>query len=90
MARPDYLICLECESEVEDFIWRDGEIRRASCDVCGNSDTDAFSLPEDFGQDLDDEEEEGAGAEETDEEEAEYIDDYEDYEDEDEDEEEEE
>ena len=48
MARPDYLICLECESEVEDFIWRDGEIRRATCEVCGNSDVDAFSLPEEF------------------------------------------
>jgi translation initiation factor 2 beta subunit (eIF-2beta)/eIF-5 len=53
MARPDYLICLECESEVEDFIWRDGEIRRATCEVCGNADTDAFSLPEDYGQNID-------------------------------------
>lgn len=85
MARPDYLICLECESEVEDFIWRDGEIRRASCEVCGNSDTDAFSLPEDYGQDADEDAE--VEDEEVDDEEAEYLDDYEDY---DEDEEEEE
>lgn len=78
MARPDYIICLECESEVEDFSWREGEIRKAVCDVCGNNDPDAFSLPEDF--------------EETDEIEAEeddYEDEYEDYAD-DEDEEEEE
>jgi hypothetical protein len=74
MARPDYLICLECESEVEDFIWRDGEIRRATCEVCGNSDTDAFSLPEDFEQDMDDELDEGE--DEEDEEDAEYLDDY--------------
>jgi hypothetical protein len=68
MARPDYLICLECESEVEDFTWRDGEIRRAACEICGNADPDAFSLPEDFEQNLDEEIEEG---EEEDEEELE-------------------
>ncbi len=77
MARPDYLICLECESEVEDFIWRDGEIRRAACEVCGNTDADAFSLPEDFEQDL-------AGDEdESDEDDAsgkdQYLEDYDDY-----------
>ncbi|MDD5562574.1 MAG: hypothetical protein PHQ91_02560 [Thermoanaerobaculaceae bacterium] len=83
MARPDYLICLECESEVEDFIWRDGEIRRATCEVCGNSDVDAFSLPEEFEQEDDeealDEDEEADGDPE----------DYEDEEEEEEDEEEE-
>lgn len=72
MARPDYLICLECETEVEDFMWRDGEIRRATCEVCGNTDTDAFALPEDFEQDTDDEVDE----EDDEDEEAEYIDDY--------------
>ena len=56
MAKPDYIICLECESEVDDFTWRDGEIRRASCDVCGNNDPDAFALPEDFEQDFEDDE----------------------------------
>jgi len=77
MARPDYLICLECESEVEDFIWRDGEIRRATCEVCGNSDTDAFSLPEDFEQDMDEEVEDEEGEEDEEEdEEAEYLEDY--------------
>jgi len=80
MARPDYLICLECESEVEDFIWRDGEIRRATCEVCGNSDADAFALPEDFEQDVDEDEAE----EEEDDEEAEYLDDYDELEDEEE------
>jgi len=77
MARPDYLICLECESEVEDFIWRDGEIRRAACEVCGNTDADAFSLPEDFEQDLtaeDDEAEEDESSEKD-----EYPEDYDDY-----------
>ena len=31
MAKPDYIICLECEAEVEDFSWRDGEVRRVAC-----------------------------------------------------------
>ena len=73
MARPDYLICLECESEVADFIWRDGEIRRATCEVCGNSDADAFSLPEDFEQDMEDDLED---EEDEDDEDAEYLEDY--------------
>ncbi|HVN31691.1 MAG TPA: hypothetical protein VMT45_06860 [Thermoanaerobaculaceae bacterium] len=87
MARPDYLICLECESEVEDFIWREGEIRRATCEVCGNSDVDAFSLPEEFEQDMDEEiEDEEDEEDEEKDEESEYVEDY----DEDEEEEEEE
>jgi len=85
MARPDYLICLECESEVEDFTWRDGEVRRVTCDVCGNTDTDAFSLPEDYDQGVAEEDEEAEGAElEDEEEEEEYLDDYEDEEEEEE------
>ena len=56
MARPDFIICLECESELEEFTWREGEIRRATCAVCGNADHDAFSLPEDYEQDILDEE----------------------------------
>ncbi len=78
MAKPDYLICLECESEVEDFTWRDGEVRRAVCEVCGNSEADAFSLPEEFDQEVDEDEDE------EDAEEAEYAEDYDDLEDEEE------
>ena len=85
MARPDYLICLECESEVEDFIWRDGEIRRATCEVCGNSDVDAFSLPEEFEpeddeEDVDDEQDEEDDLEEYDDEEDDDSEDEEDQE----------
>lgn len=71
MARPDYIICLECESEVEDFTWRDGEIRRATCEVCGNSDPDAFALPEEFEELMGEEEEE----EDWEEEDEEFLDD---------------
>ena len=74
MPRPDYLICLECESEVDGFTWREGEVRKAACEVCGNSDPDAFALPEDFDQDTEEEEEEG-------EDEEELIEDYDDFED---------
>jgi len=88
MARPDYLVCLECESEVEDFVWREGEIRRATCEVCGNSDVDAFSLPEEFEQDMDEEVEDAEDEEDEedeDDEESEYPDnDNEDEEDEEE------
>lgn len=80
MARPDYLICLECESDVEDFLWRDGEIRRATCEVCGNSDIDAFSLPEEFEPEDDEKEDEDL----EDEEEDEDLDDYEEEEEEEE------
>ncbi len=73
MAKPDYIICLECESEVDEFTWRDGEIRRAACDVCGNNDPDAFALPEDFEQDFEDDD--------GDEDEEEYLDDLEEDED---------
>jgi hypothetical protein len=82
MARPDYLICLECESEVEDFIWRDGEVRRATCEVCGNSDVDAFSLPEEFEPEDDEKEDEDLEDEEGD------LDDYEEEDDEEDEEEE--
>ena len=40
MGRPDYIICLECESEVDQFSWWEGEVRKAVCDVCGNNDPD--------------------------------------------------
>ena len=81
MARPDYIICLECESEVEDFTWREGAIQRASCEVCGNTDSDAFSLPEDFDQEFDAEEEDDEALEaedKKDEEDDDYVDDLDD------------
>ena len=81
MARPDFIICLECEAEIEDFTWRDGEIRKAACEVCGNADPDAFSLPEDFEQDLEFDEE---FEDEDEEDEDEFKDSDEDEEDEDE------
>ena len=85
MARPDHLICLECEAEVADFVWRDGEIRRATCEVCGNGDADAFSLPEEFDQAIDEDSELEEDNEEEDDEEDKHLDDYDDFEDQDQD-----
>jgi len=75
MARPDYIVCLECQNEVEDFTWRDGEIRKATCDVCGNADPDNFALPEDYEEGYEDDE----GYEEV-EDEDEVADDYDEFE----------
>ncbi len=80
MARPDFVICLECESEVEDFVWREGEIRRVSCEVCGNTDPEAFSLPEDFDPNIGEDPEEDELAEDEDS----LLKDYDDFEEEEE------
>jgi hypothetical protein len=79
MARPDYIVCLDCQAELDKFTWREGEVRKAVCDVCGNNDPEAFSLPEDFEQD-----EETVSEEDED-----FEDEYEDYADDEEEEEEE-
>ncbi len=74
MPRPDYIVCLECQSEVEDFNWREGEIRKATCEVCGNAEPDAFALPEEFEQGYQDD----ADLEDFEDDEAdEYLDDIE-------------
>ena len=45
MARPDYIICLECEGEVEDFTWREGAIQRALIiDLDVHPDNDVLGL----------------------------------------------
>jgi hypothetical protein len=89
MAKPDYIICLECQAEVEDFSWRDGEVRRVACDVCGNTDPDTFSLPEDYDAGSVEQEDEEALEEEDEEEDDEDVDDYRKREDDEEEEEEE-
>ena len=39
---PDYLICLECESPVYTFEWKDDKVSEAICNVCGNEDASQF------------------------------------------------
>lgn len=45
---PDYLICLECESPIYVFEWKDGTVKEAICDVCGNDDPQQFATEEEY------------------------------------------
>lgn len=45
---PDYLICLECESPVYVFEWKEGEVKEAICDVCGNDDVQNFATEDEY------------------------------------------
>ena len=45
---PDYLICLECESPVYVFEWRDGVVKEAICTVCGNDDVQEFATEDEY------------------------------------------
>lgn len=46
MAEPDYIICLECESPLYVFDWRDERILGAVCMTCGNEDPALFATEE--------------------------------------------
>jgi hypothetical protein len=48
MGQPDYLICLECETPVYVFEWREGRVVEALCPMCGNDDPAAFASEEDL------------------------------------------
>ena len=45
---PDYLICLECESPVYIFEWKDGHCTEALCEICGNEDNAAFATEDEW------------------------------------------
>jgi len=45
---PDYLICLECESPVYTFEWKDGNVKEALCDICGNEDPEQFATEDEY------------------------------------------
>ncbi len=48
MSTPDYVICLECETPVYIFEWRDGKVIEALCTMCGNEDTSSFATEDEF------------------------------------------
>ena len=48
MAQPEYLICLECETPVYVFEWRDGHVLDVTCPVCGNEDPVSFATEEEM------------------------------------------
>ena len=45
---PDYLICLECESPVYVFEWRDGIVKEAICTMCGNDEPQQFATEDEY------------------------------------------
>ena len=48
MPSPEYVVCLECETPVYSFEWRDGEVKECVCEVCGEDDPTQFAAPDDF------------------------------------------
>ncbi len=48
MALPEYVICLECETPVYVFEWREGRVSEATCPMCGNDDPAAFATEEEM------------------------------------------
>ena len=45
---PDYLICLECESPVYVFEWREGKVKEALCTTCGADDPAGFATEDEY------------------------------------------
>ncbi len=48
MARPEYLICLNCESPTYIFEWKADEVLEAYCETCTSEEVDQFLTPDDF------------------------------------------
>lgn len=47
MERPEYMVCLECESPCYTFEF-EGKLTEILCTVCGNEDLELFATPDDF------------------------------------------
>ena len=45
---PDYLICLECESPTYVFEWKEGVVKEAICEMCGNDDPQNFATEDEY------------------------------------------
>ena len=48
MERPDYLVCLECETPCYTFETLGPKITEILCTACGNEDVELFATPEEF------------------------------------------
>ena len=48
VAEPDYLICLECETPVYVFDWREGRVLEVVCPTCGNEDPGNFATEDEI------------------------------------------
>lgn len=48
MSTPEYIICMECETPVYEFTWKEGEVVEAECFACGNDNPEQFITEEDY------------------------------------------
>jgi uncharacterized Zn finger protein (UPF0148 family) len=48
VAEPEYLICLECDTPVYVFEWREGRLSEVVCPVCGNEDLASFATEDEI------------------------------------------
>jgi len=48
VARPEYLICLNCEAPSYVFEWENDEVIEAYCELCTSEEVDQFLTQEDF------------------------------------------
>ena len=48
VPEPEYLICLDCETPVYVFDWRDGRVLEAVCPACGNDDPGNFATEDEI------------------------------------------
>jgi hypothetical protein len=48
VAEPEYLVCLDCETPVYVFDWREGRVLEVVCPVCGNEDPSNFATEDEI------------------------------------------
>ena len=48
MSAPDFLICLECETPIYTFEWKESKVKEALCPTCGNDQETLFSTEEEY------------------------------------------
>jgi len=48
MTEPEYLICLQCETQTYQFEYTDGKLSSAICNTCGADDVSDFVTEDEF------------------------------------------
>jgi len=48
LSAPDYLLCCDCETPCYIFEWKEGTVKEAVCEVCGNEDEMTFLSEEEY------------------------------------------
>lgn len=47
-SSPDYVICCDCETPCYAFEWKEGKVKEAVCETCGNDETETFLTEEEY------------------------------------------